>query len=327
MQTKPLQISIPKPCSQNFAEMPKQGDGMYCGQCTKIVYDFSMMTDYELLNFFKTKPDVHCGRFHNSQLNRKIEPVVVKHKLLHKISVIAASVLALIVLKPSAAKAQGVVRHVERQTDKATKNTTTIRDSINIKGVVKNEKNEPLQNVLIKMDGVGEIKTDADGMYDFGIINVENAHNIYYSCPNYVPVVRSYNAVMGSTIMDIVMGHRDSNALLIDDAHTIKGGISFYETEIIPFPIKLFKGKLMLSKNCKTTLGDVAYKLKLNPNAYAEIITYVADREDYKNAVKRIEEIKKYLVNKEGILADRVSTDVKIDSAKLGVVEIISQNY
>jgi hypothetical protein len=324
MQTKPLQISIPKPCSQNFAEMPKQGDGMYCGQCTKIVYDFSMMTDYELLNFFKTKPDVHCGRFHNSQLNRKIEPVVVKHKLLHKISAIAASVLALIVLKPSAAKAQGVVRHVERQTDKTTKKTTTIKDSINIKGVVKNEKNEPLQNVLIKMDGVGETKTDADGMYDFGIINVENAHNIYYSCPNYVPVVRSYNAVMGSTIMDIVMGHRDSNAVEIG-GHT-GGAPIFYDVQSMNFPTIQYKENSIFCKDEKAILNFVANKLKENPGLNVTVNTY--SKKSFKSqniANNRLKAIVKYLTEKEGISEDRLSTNAEIEENKYGLVEFISQ--
>jgi outer membrane protein OmpA-like peptidoglycan-associated protein len=325
MQTKPLKISIPNPCSQNFAEMPKQGDGMYCGQCTKIVYDFSMMTDYELLNFFKTKPDVHCGKFHNSQLNRNIEPVVIRNKFLHKISAIAASVLALVALKPNTAKAQGEIIHFPTQTDKTTKkSTTTIKDSINIKGVVKNEKNEALQNVLIKMDGVGETKTDENGVYDFGIIKVENAHNIYYSCPNYVPVVRSYNAVMGSTVMDIVMGHRDSNAVVYNDI--IMGDIaSFYDSKSVPTSTMFSKGKLIVTNDCKAILSSIAYKLKENPYATITINAYFKKKDNQKMQAKRVNEIVKYLVEKEGIAQDRISTNLEVDEIKSEVIEFISQ--
>jgi hypothetical protein len=321
MQTKPLKISIPNPCSQNFAEMPKQGDGMYCGQCTKIVYDFSMMTDYELLNFFKTKPDVHCGKFHNSQLNRNIEPVVIRNKFLHKISAIAASVLALVALKPNTAKAQGEIIHFPTQTDKTTKkSTTTIKDSINIKGVVKNEKNEALQNVLIKMDGVGETKTDENGVYDFGIIKVENAHNIYYSLPNYVPVVRSYNAVMGSTVMDIVMGHRDSNAVEIG-GHT--GGVPiFYDVQSMNFPTIQYKDNSTFCKDEKAILNFIATKLKENPGLNITVNTYSKKSfKDQNLANKRLKAIVKYLIEKEGIAEDRISTNAEIGETKSGLVE------
>jgi hypothetical protein len=324
MQTKPLKISIPNPCSQNFAEMPKQGDGMYCGQCTKIVYDFSMMTDYELLNFFKTKPDVHCGKFHNSQLNRNIEPVIIRNKFLHKISAIAASVLALVALKPSTAKAQGVVKRHKTEANSTTKSTTTIRDSINIKGVVKNEKNEVLQNVLIKMDGVGETKTDENGVYDFGIIKVENAHNIYYSLPNYVPVVRSYNAVMGSTVMDIVMGHRDSNAVEIG-GHT--GGVMRVPNfDNFSFSSLIFKKNTTICNDGKVILNSVAAKIKENPEVAILITAYCKVSIKEQNiANKKLVAIKKYLVEKEGISEDRISTIVEIGVTKSGLVEFSSQ--
>jgi hypothetical protein len=325
MQTKPLKINIPKPCSQNFAEMPKQGDGLYCGQCTKIVYDFSMMTDFELLQFFKTKPDVHCGKFHNSQLNRNIEPVVVKNKFLHKISAIAASVLALVALKPNTAKAQGVVRHYPTEADSTAKNTTTLfKDSINIKGVVKNEKNEPLQNVIVKMDGVGEVKTDANGAYDFGIITVQNAHNIYYSCPNYVPVVRSYNAVMGNTVMDIVMGHRDSNAVVFE-SHT--GGVPiFYSGEEVNFPTLFYKENFTSCKDENQILKAIAIKLKENPTLNIFINAY--SKTTYKSqeiANKRLKKIQKYLTEKEGISADRISTNAEVSELNSGLIEFKSQ--
>jgi hypothetical protein len=264
---------------------------------------------------------VHCGKFHNSQLNRNIEPVVIRNKFLHKISAIAASVLALVALKPNTAKAQGEIIHFPTQTDKTTKkSTTTIRDSINIKGVVKNEKNEALQNVLIKMDGVGETKTDENGMYDFGIIKVENAHNIYYSLPNYVPVVRSYNAVMGSTVMDIVMGHRDSNAVEIG-GHT--GGVAIiYDVE---FPSLSFKKNTTICTDAKVIMHEIANKLKANPDASMTIKAYAKKNGNDKIPLKRLKEIVIYLVEKEGISEDRIMTNIEVDEIKSDLVEFKAQ--
>ena len=167
------------------------------------------------------------------------------------------------------------------------------------------------------MDGVGEIKTDANGQYDFGIITVKEAHNIYYTCPNYVPVVRSYNAAMGSTVMDIVMGHRDSNAVY----HT--AGIMIpYNFEPIEFPNLFIKKGTTLSSDAKAILHDVAYKLKLNPETNIIIQAYsritIADQ---KITVKKLKEIVKYLVEKEGISEDRLSTNSEINEKKSNLVE------
>src|SRR6478735_3501777 len=75
MKTKQdLYISIPDPCNQDWGSMQKAGDGKYCTRCSNIVYDLSGLNDNELVVFFKMNPAIHCGRFHNSQLNRNILP-------------------------------------------------------------------------------------------------------------------------------------------------------------------------------------------------------------------------------------------------------------
>ena len=96
MKKTPLQFSIPKPCKENFADMPPSGEGRLCGKCKTIIYDFSQMTDAELIRFFEAKPETHCGRFHNSQLNRVIEPVTIRNSFFKRFAKIAASVIAIL---------------------------------------------------------------------------------------------------------------------------------------------------------------------------------------------------------------------------------------
>src|SRR5688572_33325629 len=71
---KKIQLSIPKPCHENWDAMTPVEKGRFCGSCQKQVVDFSHMTDREIAMFFK-KPTTGsvCGRFMEDQLNRDME--------------------------------------------------------------------------------------------------------------------------------------------------------------------------------------------------------------------------------------------------------------
>jgi CarboxypepD_reg-like domain len=72
--SKQLQLTIPKPCHENWDAMTDVQKGKFCGSCQKQVVDFTNMSDRQLAQFFK-KPSTGsvCGRFMNDQLEREIE--------------------------------------------------------------------------------------------------------------------------------------------------------------------------------------------------------------------------------------------------------------
>jgi len=72
--SKKLQLSIPKPCYENWDAMTPVEQGKFCGSCQKQVVDFSTMSDRQVAEFFK-KPSTGsvCGRFITDQLERDIE--------------------------------------------------------------------------------------------------------------------------------------------------------------------------------------------------------------------------------------------------------------
>jgi hypothetical protein len=72
--SKKLQLSIPKPCHENWDNMTPVQQGKFCGSCQKQVVDFSNMSDRQVAEFFK-KPTTGsvCGRFMTDQLDRSIE--------------------------------------------------------------------------------------------------------------------------------------------------------------------------------------------------------------------------------------------------------------
>jgi hypothetical protein len=69
-------LYIPKPCHEDWSQMTLFESGKFCGQCQKQVYDFSALSDAELIRFFKKRSAPVCGRLHQYQLQR----VMVKNK-------------------------------------------------------------------------------------------------------------------------------------------------------------------------------------------------------------------------------------------------------
>jgi CarboxypepD_reg-like domain/Secretion system C-terminal sorting domain len=72
--SKNIQLTIPKPCHENWDAMSDVQKGKFCGACQKQVVDFTNMNDRQLAEFFK-KPSTGsvCGRFMTDQLEREIE--------------------------------------------------------------------------------------------------------------------------------------------------------------------------------------------------------------------------------------------------------------
>ncbi len=65
-------IKIPKPCNENWAEMTPTERGRYCKVCQKEVYDFTKMSNFELVKRIDRGESV-CGRFKKSQLEVELD--------------------------------------------------------------------------------------------------------------------------------------------------------------------------------------------------------------------------------------------------------------
>lgn len=65
---KTLQLSIPKPCTENWNSFTLTERGGFCKLCNKEVIDFTTWTDEQVKDYFKTLPKNTCGRFSPKQL-------------------------------------------------------------------------------------------------------------------------------------------------------------------------------------------------------------------------------------------------------------------
>jgi hypothetical protein len=76
MKSSSLKLHIPEPCHESWKDMTPKEQGRFCASCSKIVVDFSVMTDRQMLDYFTNYSGNTCGRFANDQLNRVIDPQV-----------------------------------------------------------------------------------------------------------------------------------------------------------------------------------------------------------------------------------------------------------
>ncbi len=182
---KAYRISLPTACHENWQEMTPTEKGRFCASCQKEVIDFTQMNDEKIVQVLKRSEQGFCGRFRDTQLDRKIE----KQKSFFGLSFIkkiAATFLAIISLKKGFA--QGLPR-IDLKTDSVprilnqnkTLPITLPNDQAIVSGFVFDTDNKPLQNVEVEFspyrvfaytDSTGYFKMilDAQKLVDYTII-------------------------------------------------------------------------------------------------------------------------------------------------------------
>lgn len=72
MKQEKVIITVPKPCSEEWADMSVADKGRHCALYQKTVIDFSILTDRQIIDIFKKSSDQACGRFQPGQLGREL---------------------------------------------------------------------------------------------------------------------------------------------------------------------------------------------------------------------------------------------------------------
>lgn len=82
---KPIQISIPNPCTEDWNKMTPAEQGRFCSSCQKCVMDFTTFSDKQLYQYLTQHKNEHiCGRYYSTQLNKDIQSPVQSQISLHK---------------------------------------------------------------------------------------------------------------------------------------------------------------------------------------------------------------------------------------------------
>lgn len=71
MKVKTVQYIIEEPCHEDWAKMKPEAKGRFCEACSKTVVDFSVMSDFSIVNYMTEKKDESvCGRFRPEQMEK-----------------------------------------------------------------------------------------------------------------------------------------------------------------------------------------------------------------------------------------------------------------
>ncbi|RZS93181.1 carboxypeptidase-like regulatory domain-containing protein [Aquimarina brevivitae] len=159
-------LSIQKPCTQNFNHFAPTPKGGFCDSCKKEVVDFSTMKSEEINTYFKNHSAQNtCGRFKTDQFTTYTYPTLTKKRT----NFINSLVLGCIAFF-SFAKAQAQensTKEVVADKDQASVSDTLSLQETTIKGVVTDgEIPLPGVNVVLQGSTIG-IQTDFDGKFTF----------------------------------------------------------------------------------------------------------------------------------------------------------------
>ncbi len=105
MKKPQLKITIPEPCDQNWERMPVLPNGRHCDKCERNLFDFTGMSDEEVVKLIERTNGKVCGRFRKTQLDKPLfhEPDLHSGAL---VPAIMYTVLAAALTLPVAVNAQ-----------------------------------------------------------------------------------------------------------------------------------------------------------------------------------------------------------------------------
>jgi len=176
---KPIQISIPQPCHEKWADMTPVEKGRFCASCQKTIIDFTTLSDRQILLAAKSGEDI-CARAHNSQLNRNL--VVPKEKS-SLWAAASAAVLSFLTISCGGTLTNNSIN--TEQTDSKTddiKTDNSQEDYRMLSGIV-NDITGPIPQASIRNTVTGEtVTSDLDGKY---IIKAKEGDIIEYSFIGY----------------------------------------------------------------------------------------------------------------------------------------------
>lgn len=156
-----LNISVPKPCLENYNAFTPSANGGFCKACKKEVIDFTKMTSTELIDYLdKNTQQNLCGKFRSNQL-KHYNSFVTKRLKLGYLNGLFLTILSFFSFDKSQAQSYTILpNNPKKQLD--------LESNIKINGTILDDDNMPLPGavVMLKNSEVGTT-TDFDGNFEF----------------------------------------------------------------------------------------------------------------------------------------------------------------
>lgn len=163
------QITIPKPCHEDWSKMTATEKGKFCKSCSKEVVDFTNLSNSEIAKKPGNKENL-CGRFKNNQLNTELE--VIQKNNLSKVAAGLALISTIVGSEPVFAQSKKEnIEVLSIRLGKVFVENDSIEKEVIIKGKVKDSFDVlPGANIVLKGTGIGT-QTDFDGNFSIKIPN------------------------------------------------------------------------------------------------------------------------------------------------------------
>ena len=190
---------------------------------------------------------------------------------------------------------------------------TKLPEEVAVTGTVKNELGVPLVNAKVKTLFNGDYFTDNNGAFSFTLKkDAITTQSIFVSYDSLVSAVRSYHPVMANAFYNVIL------------YKPVKCCRKFCEGIILNSTILYFKqDDVSLSDEIKKQLDEVSKQLKECPKLKLHVTAHAALRKTLQRfAELRLEAIKKYLIEQDGISIDRIKTEKTTDKINNNNVEI-----
>ncbi len=140
--------------------MAKTNCGLHCSKCQKDVVDFTNLTDVELIDIFKRKPDT-CGLFRMDQLDRRYQydELIPERKPL-RFWMSFLTFISFLGFSEAGAQERKAVNKEEQKSDDAPKLATR-----RVYCKVVDDKGLPVAGVKVRTESEGT-RTDLNGLFD-----------------------------------------------------------------------------------------------------------------------------------------------------------------
>jgi hypothetical protein len=176
MKYPEIKITIPEPCHEDWTKMNTTEKGKFCSVCTKEVIDFTSNSDEEIVKHFTNHGNT-CGRFHETQLNRKL--IADRKKRNHWLSYAASLLLPITLFSQEVKKDSQNIPKTEQTHSKGFKSLNIgslhkqgevsrviQKDSLTVSGVISDDTGLPLPAATIIIKGTDKkVMSDFDGNY------------------------------------------------------------------------------------------------------------------------------------------------------------------
>jgi len=236
-------ISIPEPCDEKWDEMTPTEQGRFCDVCAKEIYDFTQISNRELVNKLKNNENI-CARYRKDQLD--VDLFANSNTGLSRMSLLFSLTSLFAVSQPALAQDNSTI-NTEQQ------NKVTGKDSLQtkitpvfktIKGIVRDNLGPiPGATVLVKHTQNGTV-TDFDGNFDL-VVDTSKAIVLIasYAGESREVIVSNYNEAIRIILpfeVNTVVGTR-----IIAKEHLIMGVITLKASDLIIKEKVLEKDKLV----------------------------------------------------------------------------------